>query len=187
MHFLWCVLERKNQGLFKYRVRKECYKYHICLNELKNYLYTQYYWNYPYLEFFCLVIQVGLREINDIFGLPGASVTWNSRRTSTQRPFCSHGGGVHKKNETLILRSLPPSLICAICCCFLLPRNKGITCYCVILFTLDQCSGANTIKVVFILLSLHVNVHSVWLHILNYQWGLTVHMSDFFDLYHIWY
>ena len=52
----------------------------------------QYSWNYPYLKYFFLRIQVGSRGMNDIVGLPRPFVTWDRTLTSTQRPFWSHGG-----------------------------------------------------------------------------------------------
>ena len=67
------------------------------MNETESYLKIQYSWNYPYLDYFCLGIQVGSRGMNDIFELLRAFVTWDSNLISTQRPFWSHGGAKHKK------------------------------------------------------------------------------------------
>ena len=70
------------------------------MNEPESYLKIQYSWHYPYLEYFYLGIQVGSRGMNDMFGFLQALVTLDSKLTSTQRPFWSHGGAEHLKIMT---------------------------------------------------------------------------------------
>ena len=55
-----------------------------------------------HLEYFYLGIQVGSRGMNNMFGLPQAFVTWDSKLTSTQRPLWSHGGAEHLKVMTAL-------------------------------------------------------------------------------------
>ena len=90
-----CVSERENQGLLEYELKNRCYKCWLCVNEPQSYLKYQYSCIYPNLECSYLVIQVGSRGMNDIFGLPRAFVTWDSKLTSPKRPFWSHGGAKH--------------------------------------------------------------------------------------------
>ena len=90
-----CVSKRENQGLLEYELKNRCYKCWLCVNEPQSYLKYQYSCIYPNLECSYLVIQVGSRGMNDIFGLPRAFVTWDSKLTSTKRPFWSHGGAKH--------------------------------------------------------------------------------------------
>ena len=54
-------------------------------------LKIQYSWNNPNLECFCLVIQLGSTDMNDIFGLAGTVVTWDSKLTTTHRPLWLDG------------------------------------------------------------------------------------------------
>ena len=60
-----------------------------------------------FLNVECLhqVIQVGLTNLNNSFGLVRAFVTWGSKPTSTLKPFWSHGGAEHFKNT-------PPMNVC---------------------------------------------------------------------------
>ena len=80
-----CVLERGNQGLSKFQLMFYCYKCCYCVNELQR---IKYSWEKnPNLECFYLVIQGGSIGMNNVFELPPKFVTWDSKLTSTQRPF----------------------------------------------------------------------------------------------------
>ena len=61
-----------------------------------------------------LVIQMRSSVMNDIFGLAGTFVTWDSKQISVHKLFWLHGGPENLKKYTMVLKSLPPSMIRAI-------------------------------------------------------------------------
>ena len=78
------------------------------MNEPQRYLNIQYSWNNPNLECFYLVTQVGSTNMNDIFGLTGNFVAWDSKLTSSQKTIWLHKGAKNLEIMTWI-QDLPHS------------------------------------------------------------------------------
>ena len=73
---------------------------------------NDWFLEYPNLECLHLFIQVGSTYLNDDFWLLLAFLSWESKYTSAMKPFWSNGNA--EKKISLVSRSLPPWLLCAI-------------------------------------------------------------------------
>ena len=115
-----CVSKGENQGLFEYQLKKSSYKSWNCANEPQSYLKIQFSWNNPYLECFYLGIQGGSAGMNNVFGIPLTFLTWDSKVTSTHRPFWEHQSDENVKIMTWIQDSPILADLCRIqfCRCY---------------------------------------------------------------------
>ena len=98
MYFLCILVGIKYIDWFGADQLNKCW---ICVNEPQSYLKIQYSWNHPNLECFYLVIQVRSSGMNDIFGLAGTFVTWDSKQTSLEKSFWLQEGAEKKNNKNI--------------------------------------------------------------------------------------
>ena len=88
-----CFQKRKPRAI-RISTKKWPYKWK-CANEPQSYLKFLFSCNNPHLECFYLSIKVGSADMNNVFWLPSTFVTWDSKVTSTQRPFWEHQSTNH--------------------------------------------------------------------------------------------
>ena len=104
-----CFRKEKKQGPSKYEFKEFCKKCRICVKGASKIPPHSIFLDYPNLDCFYLVIQVGSMYLNNSFGLPQAFVTWRSKLTSPLKPFWSQGGAENFKNIPWF-RDIPPTL-----------------------------------------------------------------------------